>query len=144
MTPAASFITDDERLADGLPNRRRTGKAIAQLLWLRLRADPANGSKDLTMKDLEHLISAYFYELWDECEYSSWQEAVDDFVRRSPDRAMNVPVEIAALLADGRSDDALAAQLEEWGFDAQTPNGERAWLLGVREQIASDLAAEAT
>ena len=35
------------------------------------------------MDDLRHLLSAYFYELWDEHEYDSWEHAVDDFVRRS-------------------------------------------------------------
>ncbi|WP_107764661.1 contact-dependent growth inhibition system immunity protein [Nocardioides terrigena] len=94
------------------------------------------------MDNLKHLISAYFYELWDEHEYSSWQEAVDDFVRRSPERARSVPHEITYLLTDVRGDEELAKQLEQWGFDAQTPNGERAWLLGVRDRIASDLAAE--
>ncbi len=94
------------------------------------------------MDNLKHLISAYFYQLWDECEYSSWQEAVDDFVRRSPDRARDVPRDIAELLAGDRSDEELAEQLDQWGFDARTPNGERAWLLGVRDRITSDLAAE--
>ena len=94
------------------------------------------------MDNLKHLISAYFYELWDEHEYSSWQEAVDDFVRRSPERARNVPHEITHLLTDDRGDEELAKQLEQWGFDAQTPDGERVWLLGVRDRITSDLAAE--
>lgn len=93
------------------------------------------------MDNLKHLISAYFYQLWDECEYSSWQDAVDDFVRRSPDRARDVPEEIAALLAVDRGDEELAEQLEQWGFDAQTPDGERAWLSGVRDRITSGLAA---
>ena len=94
------------------------------------------------MENLKHLISAYFYQLWDECEYSSWQDAVDDFVRRSPERARSVPHEITDLLAEDPSDEELAEQLEQWGFDAQTPNGEREWLLGVRDRIARDPAAE--
>ena len=94
------------------------------------------------MDNLKHLISAYFYELWDRHEYSSWQDAVDDFVRRSLDQARDVPEEIAALLAGDRSDEELAELLEQWGFDAQTPDGERSWLSGVRDRITSDLAAE--
>jgi hypothetical protein len=94
------------------------------------------------MDNLKHLISAYFYELWDEHEYSSWQDAVDDCVRRSPDLARHIPGEIAALLAEDRSDKELGEQLDRWGFDAHTPNGEREWLLGVRDRITSDLASE--
>ena len=94
------------------------------------------------MDNLKHLISAYFYESWDHHEYSSWQDAVDDFVRRSPDQARDVPEEIAALLAGDRSDEDLAEPLAQWGFDAQTPDGERAWLSGVRDRITSDLASE--
>jgi hypothetical protein len=90
------------------------------------------------MDNLKHLISAYFYQLWDECEYSSWQDAVDDFVRRSPERAQSVPQEIADFLAEDRSDEELAERLDQWGFDADTPNGEREWLLRVRDRITSD------
>jgi hypothetical protein len=93
------------------------------------------------MDNIKHLISAYFYELWDQHEYSSWQDAVDDFVRRSPDRAESVPQEIAALLAENQNDEELADQLDRWGFDAQTSDGEREWLLRVRDRVASDLAA---
>ena len=32
------------------------------------------------MDDLKHLLGAYFYELWDEHEYDSWEAAIDDFV----------------------------------------------------------------
>ena len=46
------------------------------------------------MDNLKHLISAYFYELWDQYEYASWQEAVDDFVRRSPERARAFPTRL--------------------------------------------------
>ncbi|KRF01542.1 hypothetical protein ASG88_08780 [Nocardioides sp. Soil777] len=94
------------------------------------------------MDNLKHLISAYFYELWNEHEYSSWQDAVDDFVRRSPERAAIVPSEITNFLAGDRSDEDLAEQLARWGLDAQTPDGERAWLSGVRDRITSDLASE--
>lgn len=93
-------------------------------------------------RNLQHLISAYFYQLWDEWQYSSWQDAVDDFVRRSPERARSVPQEIADFLAEDRSDEELAEQLDQWGFDADTPTGEREWLLRVRDRIASDMAAD--
>ena len=93
------------------------------------------------MDNLKHLISAYFYQLWDECEYSSWQDAVDDFVRRSPERARSVPDEIEGLLAEDLSDEELAARLAQWGFDAEPSEGERAWLSDVGSRIRVDLAA---
>lgn len=95
-------------------------------------------------RNLEHLISAYFYQLWDASEYSSWQDAVDDFVRRSPGRARSVPHEIADFLAEYPSDEELAGQLDLWGFDADTPDGEREWLSRVRDRIANHLAAESS
>ena len=97
--------------------------------------------QDGDMDNLKHLISAYFYELWDRHEYSSWEAAVDDFVRRSPDRALRVPDEIDKLLAGCKSDEELAEQLEQWGFDAQPFEGERAWLSKLSDRIRAGLAA---
>lgn len=93
------------------------------------------------LEDLQHLISAYFYELWDEHEYSSWQAAVDDFVRRSPERATHVPREITELLAQDPSDQELAEQLDRWGFDANPVDGTRTWLSRVKDRIEAGLAA---
>lgn len=94
------------------------------------------------MDNLKHLISAYFYELWDQHEYPSWEDAVDDFVRRSPGRALEVPGEIGRLLTEVRSDEELCARLLGWGFDAQVQGDERAWLSQVSRRIRADLAAE--
>lgn len=94
------------------------------------------------MDNLKHLISAYFYELWDRHEYPSWEAAIDDFVRRSPARARSVPDEIEGLLAEALSDEELSARLAEWGFDAEPSEGERAWLSHVGSRIRADLAAE--
>ena len=91
------------------------------------------------MGNLKHLISGYFYELWDQHEYSSWEEAVDNFVQRSPRRALRVPDEIDMLLTESVSDAALATQLAEWGFDAAPADGERAWLTQVQQRIKADL-----
>jgi hypothetical protein len=96
------------------------------------------------MDNLKHLISAYFYELWDQHEYASWQAAVDDFVHRSPERALKVPEEVDGLLAEDLSDEELTARLAGWGFDAKPSEGERAWLSHVKERITSDLAAQST
>lgn len=87
------------------------------------------------MENLEHLISAYFYEQWDQHEYPSWEAAVDDFVHRSPARALHVPDEIDTLLEEAVSGAALTAQLTAWGFDATPEDGERTWLTAVRDRI---------
>ena len=94
------------------------------------------------MDNLKHLIIAYFYELWDQHEYASWQEAVDDFVRRSPERARSVPDEIDDLLAAFLDNQELSTQLAQWGFDADPADDDRAWLSRVGSRIRDDLAAE--
>lgn len=93
------------------------------------------------MDNLKHLISAYFYELWDQHEYSTWEDAVDDFVRRSPGLAAATPAEIDELLASV-SDDALASRLDEFGFDHSPREGVRKWLTAVRDRIAEHLLDE--
>lgn len=91
------------------------------------------------MDNLQHLISAHFYQLWDQYEYSTWEEAVDDFVHRSPDLAMSIPAEIDELLTSV-SDDALASRLDEFGFDHDPQEGAREWLGAVRDRITRQLA----
>ncbi|WP_107771068.1 contact-dependent growth inhibition system immunity protein [Nocardioides sediminis] len=93
------------------------------------------------MDNLKHLISGYFYELWDQHEYASWEDAVDDFVRRSPERARAVPSEIEGLLAEDLNDEQLGTRLVQWGFDATPVGGERIWLSQVESRIEADLAA---
>lgn len=92
------------------------------------------------MDNLKHLIGAYFYEAWDEYEYSSWEEAVDDFVRRSPDMAPLVPSEIDTVLAEDQSDSELDDHLVSFGFSYSPPEGDRAWLLAVRDRIVEQRA----
>ena len=87
------------------------------------------------MDDLKHLLSAYFYELWDEHEYDSWEHAVDDFVRRSPERAARVPIQIDDLLAASRSDDILSRAMVALGCCYAPAEGDRLWLLAVRDRL---------
>jgi hypothetical protein len=82
---------------------------------------------------------AYFYELWDQYEYSTWEDAVDDFVQRSPDLATAIPAEIDELLTSA-TDDALASRLDEFGFDHTPQEGVREWLAAVRDRITGQLA----
>ena len=87
------------------------------------------------MDNLAHLIAAYFYQSWDEHEYSTWQEAVDDFAKRSPSRVEAVSAEIASLLRSVGDDHELAAALAGWGLDHTPPEGERAWLMAVGRRL---------
>ena len=86
-------------------------------------------------ENLRHLLSAYLYQYWDETEYRSWQEAVDDFVRRSPERARPAADQIDALLATEGPEDELQREAEAMGLDYLPPEGHRAWLQAVRDRI---------
>ncbi len=80
-------------------------------------------------------MGAYFYELWDEHEYDSWEAAIDDFVQRSPERAARVPAQIDELLATIDSDQLLSRELSEMGCTFQAPEGYRLWLEAVGDRI---------
>ena len=86
---------------------------------------------------LRHLVGAYFYQYWDETEYRSWQESVDDFVRRSPDRARTAADQIDALLAATADELELRHTVEVMGLDHRPPEGHRAWLVAIRDRIRS-------
>jgi hypothetical protein len=94
------------------------------------------------MDDLLHLFSAYFYEAWDEYEYESWEDAADDFVRRSPERVAGAVAALQELLADHLSDAELDRRLRDAGCTYVSEIGDRAWLgqlLGrLRSQGASN------
>jgi hypothetical protein len=87
------------------------------------------------MENLEHLIGAYFHQDWN-LVYATRYEAVADFVRRSPDRAAWVGLEIDELLNSTGSDEELTARLSAMGFDdAPSPDGDRAFLIDIRTYI---------
>ena len=86
------------------------------------------------MENLEHLIGAYFHQDWNHV-HATREEAVADFVRRSPERAAAVPGEIDDLLASS-SDEELVTRLHEMGFDDAPPDGDRAFLSDVRAHLA--------
>ena len=89
------------------------------------------------MDDLTHLFSAYFYEAWDEYEYGSWEEAVDDFARRSPDRVAGAVVGLQQLLDEPLGDDALDERLRTLGCTFVSDQGDRAWLVQLRDRLRS-------
>jgi len=90
--------------------------------------------------DLTHLFSAYFYEAWDEYEYGSWEEAVDDFARRSPDRVNGAVAGLQALLDEPLEDEALDERLRTLGCTFVSDQGDRAWLIQLRERLRSTSA----
>jgi hypothetical protein len=86
------------------------------------------------MENLEHLIGAYFHQDWNHV-YATRHEAVADFVRRSPDRAARVGLEIDELLTSTGSGEELAAHLSAMGFDDAPPDGDRAFLIDIQSCI---------
>ena len=93
------------------------------------------------MDDLSHLFGAYFYEDWDEYEYQSWQQAVDDFVRRSPGRVAGATSALDGLLAEPLTEDELDAWLREQGCNYTPDQGDRAWLHELLDRLRG-LAAQ--
>ena len=89
------------------------------------------------MDDLTHLFSAYFYEAWDEFEYGSWQQAVDDFTRRSPERVAGAVTSLCALLDEPLSDDELDGRLRAQGCAFAPEEGDRAWLVQLLNRLRS-------
>ena len=89
------------------------------------------------MTDLEHLTSAYLYEGWDEYEYDTWRDAVDDFARRAPARVPLTVDEIDALLTSGRSDDELWDLLNVGVVPDDPEQGAAGWLGDVRAHLVT-------
>ena len=89
------------------------------------------------MTDLEHLVVAYLYEGWDEYEYDTWREAVDDFAQRAPARAPLTIEEIDTLLASGRSDDELWDVLNVAVIPDDPEHGASDWLRDLRAHLVA-------
>ena len=92
------------------------------------------------MDDLSHLFSAYFYEAWDEYEYQTWEAAVDDFARRSPERVVGATNALERLLAEDVTDDELDDRLRAAGCTYASPDGDRAWLKLLLDHLRSEPA----
>ena len=93
------------------------------------------------MDDLSHLFGAYFYEDWDEYEYQSWQQAVDDFARRSPGRIAGAISALSDLLEEPLAEDELDARLREQDCNYTPEQGGRAWLRELLDRLRG-LAAQ--
>ena len=92
------------------------------------------------MDDLSHLFGAYFYEAWDEHEYRSWEEAVDDFARRSPERVAGATRALQALLTDDLTDEELDQRLRIAGCTYVSDLGDRPWLTLLLARLRSEAA----
>lgn len=93
------------------------------------------------MDDLSHLFSAYFYEAWDEYEYETWEDAVDDFARRSPERVSGAVAALQELLAENLPDDELDRRLRDAGCTFVSEIGDRAWLVQLLGRLRSEGAS---
>jgi hypothetical protein len=91
--------------------------------------------------DLSHLFSAYFYEAWDEYEYESWEDAVDDFARRSPERVSGAVAALQVLLAENLPENALDRRLRDAGCTYVSDVGDRAWLRQLLDRLRSEGAS---
>jgi hypothetical protein len=91
----------------------------------------------MSLDDLMHLLSAYFYEAWDEYEYDSWQAAVDDFARRSPDRVAGAAAAVRALLDEPLTDEQLDTRLRALGCTFVSEDGDRTWLAQLLDRLRS-------
>ena len=89
--------------------------------------------------DLTHLFSAYFYDAWNEYEYASWQDAVDDFIGRSPERVAGAVSQLSELLEAPIEDDELSARLQELGCAFAPGEGDRPWLQSVLDRLRGRL-----
>ena len=89
------------------------------------------------MDDLAHLFGAYFYEDWDEYEYESWQDAVDDFAHRSPGRVTGAVAALRDLLETRLSDAELDDRLRAAGCTFVFEQGDRAWLQLLLERLTN-------
>ena len=89
------------------------------------------------MNDLAHLFGAYFYEDWDEYEYQSWQQAADDFARRSPERVAGAISALQDLLDESLAEAELDARLRKQGCTYSPEQGDRGWLHELLDRLRS-------
>lgn len=88
------------------------------------------------MDNLSYFLAAYFHEDWD--HYGpTWQSVVDAFIEDDAETVAAVPSEIDALLKCSPDDKQLGQTLLELGCVYDPPEGDRTWLVAVRDRIRS-------
>lgn len=92
------------------------------------------------MENLKHLIGAYFHQDWNHV-YPTREAAVADLLRREPKVASQAAEEIDLVLGS-ETDHELRDTLDALGFDDAPFDGERSFLLAIRDQIRAENALE--
>lgn len=96
------------------------------------------------MDDAAHLFGAYFYEEWDTYEYASWEKAVDDFARRSPDRVAGAVRDLTSLMEQEPDSERLGIRLQDLGCAYAPPEGDREWIARVIARLQAGPGREVT
>ncbi|WP_307861840.1 contact-dependent growth inhibition system immunity protein [Nocardioides sp. SYSU D00065] len=89
------------------------------------------------MDDLRHLMAAYFHQDWSAEYDGSWQAAVADYARRSPDRVPGLLADITRLLEQSETDDDVASTLDGMGnyrSPGDSPTAHVDWLREIHAQ----------
>ena len=86
------------------------------------------------MNALKYLLSAYFHQDWDHT-HQTWEAVIDDFLGDDPKIVVRVPDEINRLLAEISGPAELEAALINLGLAYDPSEGDRVWLLAVRDRI---------
>jgi hypothetical protein len=92
------------------------------------------------METLRQLMSAYFHQDWSDEYGGTWQVAVDDFIRREPDRLSALKLELAELLDSTTDDAALGARLDALGsyyWPGDAAHAHREWVTAIRDHVTS-------
>lgn len=86
------------------------------------------------MENLQYLLSAYFHQDWNHT-HDSWQRVIDEFLTDDSATVVRVPEEIDRLVEQTPDDGDLQEKLIELGCAYDPPEGDRTWLLEVRDRI---------
>lgn len=76
-------------------------------------------------------------EAWDEDEYESWQAAVDDVARRSPEGVTGATAAVRALLDEPLTEEQLDNRLHAMGCTFASEDGDRRWLAQLPDRLRS-------
>ena len=96
------------------------------------------------MDNLRQLMAAYFHQDWWDEYGGAWESAVDDFVRREPDRVAAARIELTALLDDSESDHPLGDALDALGNfrdPGDAPDAHWTWLVELRDRLVQPAGA---
>ena len=90
------------------------------------------------MENFRQLMSAYFHQDWWDEYRGTWESAVDDFACREPHRIAGATDEIATLLKNAGSDEAVGRALDDLGYfrdPGPAPHANAEWLAQIRDRL---------